>query len=264
MEKIKYLTKYYHNILSSRLKPYTYSEGRYTDSFLNTYPRSEEKGTGEVERRIYIFWTGNNAMSENRLRNVQNLIEKSNCEVVLVTPDNLSRFILPDTPLHPAFEYLSLVHKSDYLRCYFMHHFGGGYSDIKACQYSWLDLFEELEQSAAYIIGYPEQKKSDLAQVGGLVMKDMRHYFSQTIGNCAYICRANTPFTYEWYQELISRMDEYEPLLCEYPGNILGDNPGYPIKWTGILGDIFHPLNLKYMDKILRNKKLKPVLINYR
>ena len=28
-------------------------------------------------------------------------------------------------------------------------------------------------------------------------------------------------------------------------------SPGYPISWTEILGDIFHPLTSKYRDKIL-------------
>lgn len=65
------------------------------------------------------------------------LTKNSGVEVKLITPKNLNNYLLPDFPLHPAYDYLSLVHKSDYLRCYFMHFHGGGYSDIKPNYKNW-------------------------------------------------------------------------------------------------------------------------------
>lgn len=204
-------------------------------------------------------------MSDNRLRHYQELKKKAEIDVILITPSNLSDYIVEGYPLHEAFEYLSLVHKSDYLRCYFMHHHGGGYSDIKASKHSWIPFFEKINKNQeSYLIGYPETKLIDLAPVGGRVGEDMSKYFSQIVGNCAYICRSKTPFTEEWYQELLNRMDFYTEKLKKSPGNIMGDNLGYPIPWTNILGDIFHPLCLKYMDRIIKEPKMKPSIEHYR
>uniref|UniRef100_A0A6C0I4I0 Uncharacterized protein n=1 Tax=viral metagenome TaxID=1070528 RepID=A0A6C0I4I0_9ZZZZ len=80
---------------------------------------------------IYCFWTGDNKMSNARIECLNNLRTVSECNVLLITKDNLSNYILNDVPLHPSFNYLSETHKADYLRTYFMNFYGGGYSDIK-------------------------------------------------------------------------------------------------------------------------------------
>lgn len=246
--------------------PYIYQPENHADSFLAHYPKQTDfiPDNSPTPRKIYAFWTGNNPMPESRLSHFNRLKSTAGVEVVLVTPDNLAEYIQPEHPLHKAFNHLSLVHKADYLRCYFMHHYGGGYSDIKAAQHDWNTIFDTLNQSAAYFIGYPEIKAEDLAPVKGNTGKEMQLYFSMMAGNCAYIFRKNTPFTQEWYTELLRRMDHYAEELAKNPGNILGNNPGSPIPWTNILGDIFHPLCLKYSDKILLTDKLRPNLENYR
>lgn len=47
-------------------------------------------------------------------------------EVVVVTPGNLRQYVDP----HPAYHYLSLVHRADYLRLYLLHRYGGIYLDM--------------------------------------------------------------------------------------------------------------------------------------
>ena len=84
------------------------------------------------------------------------------------------------------------------------------------------------------------------------------------MGNGAYIFRPQTPFTSEWYAELNRRLDFYAEDLKKFPGNIMGDNEGYPIPWTGILGTIFHPLCLKYSDKLMYDDMLRPNTKDYR
>ena len=118
--------------------PYIYKSENYPDSFLSKVIKQTTFiiDKDPVPRKIYTFWTGNNPMSESRQSHFELLKLVSGVEVVLITPNNLSEYILPEYPLHHAFKYLSLVHKADYLRCYFMHHYGGGYSDIKAAQYN--------------------------------------------------------------------------------------------------------------------------------
>ncbi len=77
------------------------------------------------ERVIFTFWTGDNVMSESRARCFNLLESSTQCRVILVTKDNLSKYV---KNLHPAYQYLSETHKADYLRTYFMNHYGGGYS----------------------------------------------------------------------------------------------------------------------------------------
>jgi hypothetical protein len=77
-------------------------------------------------KTIFVFWTGDNSMSVQRKECFNKLVNKSGCKVILTTRGNLNNWILPEAPLHPAFEYLSFTHKVDYLRTYFMHFYGGG------------------------------------------------------------------------------------------------------------------------------------------
>lgn len=238
-------------------KKFLYDAERYRGTFLynNPYCNPQES---VVEPVIYCFWTGDNEMSQMRdscFRVMQTNLE---VPVKLITPRNLDQYILKEYPLHRAFENLSLVHKSDYLRCYFMHHYGGGYTDIKWHDKSWTAVFKQFNQSDAWVMGYREIGARGVAPVGGLLGQDLKRHWRLLIGNCSYICRPGTPFTHQWYAELHERMDMYEDQLAAHPGNIMGDNEGYPIPWTNILGDIFHPLCLKYNSRILFSEDIKP------
>jgi len=244
--------------------PYKYNPKRYSDTFLCKTPILDDSSVNEVPEVIYCFWTGTNEMSENRKRAVESLQKVSEVDVKLIDPTNLQNYILPEYPLHSAYEYLSLVHKADYLRCYFMHHHGGGYSDVKICVNSWKDSFHRLNKSDKQILGYSEIGYRAVAQLEGKLGKDLRRYFLTVIGNCAYICRPNSSFTREWYAELHERLDLHLSKLKLNPGNVWGDNEGYPIPWTGILGDIFHPLCLKYSKHMIVCEKIKPDFNNYR
>lgn len=243
---------------------YTYKNNKYPDSFLSKFPKKDTTELEDFPKIIYCFWTGTNKMSENRKAHFLAMEPTSKVEIKLITPDNLTNYIIPEFPLHPAFNYLSLVHKSDYLRCYFMHHYGGGYSDIKSAKHDWNNAFTSLTQSNKWAIGYREIKKKHVASVEGKVGKDIRTNYKRMIGNCAYIFRPHTPFTTEWYNELHRLMDLFAEDLKRFPGNTLGDNKGYPIPWTGILGNIFHPLCLKYSDKLVYTETLRPVTKDYR
>jgi len=64
------------------------------------------------------------------------LKENSGVKVELITSKNLTKYIKPEDPLPEGFQYLHYVHRADYLRTYFMHHYGGGYADIKTFPYS--------------------------------------------------------------------------------------------------------------------------------
>ncbi len=255
---------------SYQLRLYQFSPSKYSGEFFVDSEEDYQKKNQlnikkKVEKVLYCFWTGNNPLTPNRENSLKNLIHNSGVEVKLVTPENLPDYILKEYPLHQAYNYLSMVHRSDYLRCYFMHHYGGGYCDIKALGRSISFLYDELsDRDDKWLTGYRELAEKDVAPLAGLIGSDLRKHYRYVVGNGAYICKPDTPFTQEWYAELHQRLDQYYPVLKENPGNIWGNNPGYPIPWTNILGDIFHPLCLKYHSHLLRNDAIKPSVTNYR
>ncbi|APX61991.1 glycosyltransferase family 32 protein [Acinetobacter schindleri] len=262
---MKFLSNFYH-------KKYFYEKEKYNIRFLEKKIKNPEAIT-KVNKVIYCFWTGNNPMSENRLKGLKSLQKNSGAEVILVNPSNLDNFIKKDFPLHPAYSYLSLVHKSDYLRCYFMHHFGGGYSDIKPQLYNWEKAFEKLNNDNNVLaIGYHESSYKDIGYITKFVNpidakkmnKDLKKNFNLVIGNGGYIFKPYTQFTELWITELHKRLDENFETLKAHPGNIMGDNEGYPLPWTSILGQIFHPLCLMFHEHLLFDENLKPVCKDYR
>lgn len=197
-------------------------------------------------------------MSANRARCLEMLREKIGVPVELVTDETLSNYILPDHPLHEGYKYLCATFKCDYLRTYLMHHYGGGYSDIKETFSSWAPHFDRLESSDAWILGYREGHPDHIANISEEdpeLYKAIQSAYNQIIGNGAYICRPRTPFTTEWYETLLKKMDGYLPELKLHPATHARDckGPGsaFPIPWAGILGYIFHPLCYKYMDRLL-------------
>ena len=201
-------------------------------------------------------------MSHDRRACMTSLLEKSGVDVLLVTPDNLKENLLSNYPLHPAYEYLSLTHRADYLRCYFMHHLGGGYSDIKKTSTSWEKSFEELDaRNDLYVNGYPELNADCVAMADGNLYQMLRANYQKVVGCSAFICKPNTLFTTDWYNSVNNILEFLMPHLIESParhpqdkfGMIIDGKPSrYPLRWTEILGNIFHPLCLKYSDRIIQ------------
>jgi len=210
---------------------------------------------------IYVFWTGTNNMSDNRIRCLNNLKQVSGANIILVTPENLNGFILPTEPLHPAYNYLSETHRADYLRTYFMNFYGGGYSDIKETTGNWIKSFDELNRSDKWIIGYKELPN-------GVAYNPVRNHWHELIGNCAYICKPQTSLTKEWYNDMILLLDSKLDKLKLYPATFPQDSAGvskgkYPIEWNEILGRIFHKICYKYKDNLLNTLPIS-IFNNYK
>ena len=199
---------------------------------------------------IYCFWTDTNPMSETRRACLDNLRAVSGCQIVLVTPDTLSRYVLPNAPLHPAYPYLSAVHKADYLRCYFMHFHGGGYADIKLQMGSWRKAFRDMEINPnAYINGY---------QAGGpdgVSDPTLTSEWYTLIGVGQFIIRPQTEFTREWYSALHTTLDGMLPTLRDHPATDPYDSKdrgnGYPVGYTDLLGLLFNRIQYKYRHRTM-------------
>ncbi|MFI3305479.1 MAG: capsular polysaccharide synthesis protein [Rikenellaceae bacterium] len=266
IEELRSLAESVPNWILSCLFSYKYDLKRYNNTFLCKNEDLGNNSLRSVNKVIYCFWTGDNEMSETRKKCLEQFRSRAGVPVVLVTPMNLNEYILPNYPLHRAYKYLSCVHKADYLRCYFMHHYGGGYGDVKKYKYRWNTFFNELNSSNKYALGYPEVRVKDVCHMyyDGVIGEDLKRHYRYLVGVCSFICRPYTPITTEWYNELLSRMDSYANELERYPGDTYGKNIGYPIRWANILGAIFHPLSLKYNDKILQNNHIRPICKDYR
>ena len=212
--------------------------------------------------RLFCFWTGAEIMSPARLSALESLL-KTDLKVILIDDKNLSSWVLDHAPLHRAYEYLSSVHKADYLRCYFMHYYGGAYCDIKFIQDSWLIAYEDLFHSKSFINGYREINFLQTAKGRGFI-KDLwlSLNFFRVIGNGAFICKSNTIFTKQWISNVHEILDKKYELLKLHPARdsrdfyhknlYAGSRSFYPLRWAQICGEVLHPLCLKHSNKIIK------------
>lgn len=222
-----------------------------------------------LDRKIYCFWVGHNnlEMNDNRKSGLASLFLNSKVDVVLVDNDNLHTFIQNEHPLHEGFKYLSDVHKADYLRTYFMHFYGGGYSDIKPCSWDWRVYFDALDSDInALGIGAPEDEGE--LSVTPRQRPWLGQHWDKLMTNDLYIFKPQTEFTEKWYNKLLQIMDLKLETLIQNPAKYSREaadtsHTGYPIEWGEILLEIFHPLCYEYTDRLIKTMPL-PITENYR
>lgn len=194
------------------------------------------------------MWSGKNEMPPQRVECLRKLENSTRCKIVYIHPYNLEHFVLPDHPIHPAYPYLSETHKADYFRCYLMHFYGGGYTDIKLQSGSWTNAFDDLDSSSAYVNGYPVLKE----HVQPLHINE----WENLIGTNAIICKPKTPFTSLWYSKITELLDDNLEKLIKNPANhpqaAAWDGTGYPLEWTSTNADIFHDVCMTFLKDIIR------------
>lgn len=219
---------------------------------------TKRKQRSKLLKKVWCFWLGDTPMSEQRKKCLQSIKDTIGVEVVLVTDATLESYTKPNHPFHEAYAYLSGTHKCDYARGYFMLHYGGGYTDIKVTNHSWEKYFTMLENDPTlWAVGYKEIDKNGIAPVinNEALTEKMKENYNKIIGNGAYICKANTPFTKEWMTGVHTALDTHLPELKLHPASNPRDKKGengslYPLFWSEILGSIFHPLAYKYHKHI--------------
>lgn len=219
---------------------------------------------------IYCFWFGDK-MSEARFNCLSSITKNSKVEVKIITEKNLNVYILDKCPLHLGFQYLSSTHKSDYLRSYFMYYYGGGYTDIKQCEFDWNPYFDYLLSTDYEFIGYSENNPKHVSN------PSLKHCFNELAGPTQFIFKENSNFAKDWFFLTRKKMDNVYNDLKLFPGTyhpraerggVQGEkgiftNSKYPLKWTELLGDIFHNLSYNNIGKFNTTMPY-PNIINYR
>ena len=255
-KKYGYKLYQYLYLIYSNLNNYTFDIKNYENTFL-TYNSTIDFIPKKVKKIIYCFWTAGNPLTENRIKGLEAMKKNMGVEIKLITPENLDQYIVKHHPLHSSYKNLSAVHKSDYLRCYFMHHHGGGYADVKIFKHDWNNAFQKINQNNdCYILGYREIGRKGVGQLEGKLGKDLKSHFPKLVGVCGFICKPYSYITDEWITEVEKRLTSYQVELEKHPGNLYGNNKGYPIPWANILAEVLHPIMLKYHKNVFIDNSL--------
>lgn len=211
---------------------------------------------------VWCFWW-RGVMNENRVRSLELMRKNLGVPVILVSADNVNEFVVDEFPIHPAFEFLSDVHKSDYIRIYLLHHYGGGWHDIKPTGVSYSDVWRLFENPEVYFVGKPEIE-GGAAEVYDDQGNYMPSVWSELVATNRWIGRAGTPLSQRLYGAINTVLDEYLKKLSKHPARsayshkkdkynsklfrkLLGWQ--YPLQWT-LFGDLFHPLNYEFRDHV--------------
>lgn len=193
-----------------------------------------------VESLIYCFWTGDNPLTPNRLKGLESMRENLGIPICFLDKKGIVEKILPEAPLHPAYQYLSCNHQSDYLRCYFMHHFGGGYADIKpySKNNNWKQCFDYINRyQEINIIGQHEIRH-------GIADRTLRSDINaEKLIACGWmICRPYSAFSSEWFRRVNRVLDLKFNEVKHRPATEPFGGPRYPLRWAELCGEIFHKL----------------------
>jgi len=225
---------------------------------------------------IWCYWEGAE-MSPNRKISFEYLVKNIEVPVALITPDNLELFIKSDQPLPDAFDYISVVHRSDYVRAYLMHHYGGGWHDIKATLVSYSSVWNEFIDPKVWIIGRKEIEKgaARIVDESGNYIPD---HYQNLIAVPSWVARPNTLLSKEILLGIENILERNLESLKQNPaihprekklpkGNIFKRlfniikfkyqkrSTKYPLEWT-LFGNVFHPKILKYNQHISFNLPL--------
>lgn len=244
--------------------PFTYTEGMFPHTFLRR-PDPEGVQQEEVPAVLWVIWLGG-PPPPRRARSLQALREQAGVDVrVVAGPEDV---LVEGQPFHAAYGDLHVVHRSDYLRAYALHHHGGAYLDVKPQTAPVRELIDTMNDDPdAWVMGYREVTSAYVPDLPHSLGAHLRAHYRAVLGTSAFICRPRSQFTTEWMRELHARLDFLQEPLREADASgcdPYGAPAGYPIRWTEILGDITQPLSLKHQSHLRFSDRLRPQLEDYR
>lgn len=219
---------------------------------------------------IWCYWEGE-PMTGNRLLSFSYLRQNIGVPVCIITPENIGLFINKEHPLPTAYRHLSIVHRSDYIRAYLLHHYGGGWHDIKATEVSYANVWNNFENHSIWMVGRPETKNG-AAKTYDEKGRYMPYYYSKLIAVPSWVGRPNTPLSRAILTGIESIIEKKSDLLRRHPSihprdkkidskslikrifqwlkfTYQGRSTKYPLDWT-LFGNIFHPCILLYHSHV--------------
>jgi len=223
--------------------------------------------------QVFVFWFGGQPMPRIR-QDILHEIRESGLDVILITDDDVSDWVLPHAPLQPAFWLLTPIQRSDYFRAYLMHHYGGAYSDIKRPEGSWLPGLQLLaDDPNLWAVGYSAARW----QVTTCGIEPLPRYqpwrlrwyryrwlqlnHNKILGGSGFAFKPGTELTRLWLEGVQERVRIKTAALEANPGRWakerFGDiNDGiaskYPVPWLHIAADVLHPLSYRFRRHIAR------------
>ncbi len=221
---------------------------------------------GFERQYIFCMWPGADKLPPDRVTEIFSILANTHCPIVYLDHQSYKKWELPSAPFHPALPYLSETHRSDYLRVYLMHHYGGGYTDIKFTYKHWDVAFKMLRESPALGLGYGIQSASQVALSpvfdGTPELAEFKANYQAFIGHVAFIFKKNTDLTRDLYQRTVDILDKKLPDLIANPAQTQKDRTGgalpdgsiskYPIHYVEMGPDLFAQSVYKFKDQIIQ------------
>lgn len=219
-------------------------------------------------RKIWCFWANLENFNDNRKNALNTIRQCSGVELELVTSKTLYDYQINNSPIHKGFYYLSDTDKSDYARCYLTHHYGGGYTDLKPYKMNWSLYFDILSfNDNIDLVGCQEPGPWAIAN------PDCIHLYENLVSVNKFIMKKKSTISTEWFDNMNLTLDKKLIDLIENPGwyhpravvkttsptgvfdcdDTIIYNSNYPLNWGEICGLIFHKVQSKYPQKIVKN-----------
>ncbi len=222
---------------------------------------------------IWCYWEGP-TMTGNRKLSFSYLVQNIGVPVCLITPENISLFLKDQHPLPRTYFDLSIVHRSDYIRAYLLHHYGGGWHDVKATEVSYSNVWKDFEDTNIWMVGRPEQPNG-AARIYDAENRYMPDYYQNLIAVPSWVGRPNTPLSQQLLSGIENILNKHADTLKKYPSKhprdkkittkspiikllqvvkftYQGKSTKYPLEWT-LFGNVFHPCILQYQSHIARS-----------
>jgi len=178
---------------------------------------------GQMHRVIWMCWTGNNPMPVHLQLCMATVRRNAKVPVILITPQNVAEYV---TEPHPAYEFLHLAHRADYLRCYLLHNYGGMYLDVDTiCLRSLGELFDFIENSDTSAVGYDGSEWGELIGIS-----DMGPF------------KPDSELTQLWFGALHGRLQESYLEITREKTDVF--------YWQELLRDIFVPASILHSESI--------------
>jgi len=199
---------------------------------------------------VFQFWTDDNSLTENRIRNLENFESTTGMKNILIHPSNLDQFVLPFHPLHKTYPYLSAVHKSDYLRAYFGFFYGGGYMYIKECWGNWKSSWHDLITCTDKNVFMNSHPNPDMGCVPCSLSQDVKDNYAKIPSVCIFLSKQFNPIMYDWLIEI-------EKILDERAENITNNPMRNPYEYGGKYSICWNEIGARLLHRIYYEKYLK-------